>query len=143
MIWDHLLDRLRGKTTADPLPEPDEKLALGALLVRVAKSDDNYHAMEISEIDRILSATFDLNAIEAAKLRATCEKLEHNAPGTPDFALLIRENVDYPHRLEVTQKLWSVIEADGKHVAAEDASLQEIETLMGIKPEDSALGPAT
>ncbi len=141
MIWDHLLDRLRGKSDDAPLPEPDEKLALGALLVRVAKSDDNYHALEISEIDRILSATFGLNPIEAAKLRATCEKLEHNAPGTPDFALLIRENVDYPHRLDVTKKLWSVIEADGKHVPAEDASLHEIEKLMGIKPEDSALGP--
>ncbi|MEC8197243.1 MAG: TerB family tellurite resistance protein [Pseudomonadota bacterium] len=143
MIWDHLLDRLRGKTDADPLPEPDEKLALGALLVRVAKSDDNYHALEISEIDRILATTFDLNPIEAAKLRATCEKLEHNAPGTPDFALLIRENVDYPHRLEVAQKMVDVIEADGKHVPAEDASLLEISKLMGIKPEDTPIGPAT
>jgi len=90
-----------------------------------------------------LATTFDLNPIEAAKLRATCEKLEHNAPGTPDFALLIRENVDYPHRLEVAQKMVDVIEADGKHVPAEDASLLEISKLMGIKPEDTPIGPAS
>ncbi len=71
MIWDHLLDRLRGKTDVDPLPEPDEKLALGALLVRVAKSDDNYHALQIIYIYRIFSTIFDLNSIDSLKLPAT------------------------------------------------------------------------
>ncbi|MBO9479233.1 TerB family tellurite resistance protein [Shimia sp. R11_0] len=142
MIWDHLLARLRGTANTEPLPEPDEKLALGALLVRVAKSDNSYHALEIGEIDRILSETFGLNPIEAAKLRATCEKLESAAPGTPDFALLIRETVDYPHRLEVAHKLFQVIEADGKHLPVEDESLHEIEAMLGIKPEDSPAGPA-
>lgn len=141
MIWDHLLDRLRGTPNTPPLPEPDEKLALGALLVRVARSDQNYHALEIGEIDRILADTFALKPIEAAKLRATCERLEHAAPGTPDFALLIRETIDYPHRLEVAQRLNQVIEADGKHRPEEDASLLEIEKLLGIDPKDSALGP--
>ncbi|GAA6179118.1 MULTISPECIES: TerB family tellurite resistance protein [unclassified Shimia] len=142
MIWDQLLHRLMGTPNTPPLPEPDEKLALGALLVRVAKSDHSYHALEIGEIDRILCETFSLKPIEAAKLRATCEKLENAAPGTPDFALLIRENVDYPHRLEVANKLFKVIEADGKHLPEEDASLHEIEAILGIKPEDSPAGPA-
>ncbi len=140
MIWDQLLHRLMGTPDTPPLPEPDEKLALGALLVRVAKSDNHYDVEEIGMIDRILAASFDLNPIEAAKLRATCEKLESAAPGTPDFALLIRETVDYPHRLEVVQKLVSVIEADGEHAPEEDASLHEIEAVLGIKPEDSPVG---
>ncbi|MGX9350743.1 tellurite resistance TerB family protein [Shimia sp. W99] len=136
-MWDALLTRLRGKPKPTALPEPDEKLALGALLVRVAKSDNHYDADEIGEIDRILAGTFGLNPIQAAKMRATCEKLEAAAPGTPDFALLIRQNVDYPHRLEMVQALWRVIMADGDHVPAEDASLHEIEAMLGIKPEDS------
>nr|WP_106606493.1 TerB family tellurite resistance protein [Shimia abyssi] len=142
-MWDSLLTRLRGKTPASDLPEPDEKLALGALLVRVAKSDNHYDAVEIGEIDRILAATFSLNPVEAAKLRATCEKLESAAPGTPDFALVIRQNVDYPHRLEMAQALWRVIIADGEHAPEEDASLNEIESMLGIKPEDSPANQAT
>ncbi len=142
MIWNHLLDRLRGKTETPPLPEPDEKLALGALLVRVAKSDHHYDAVEIGEIDRILAGTFGLTPIEAAKMRATCEKLETAAPGTPDFAHVIRENVDYPHRLEMAQKLWQVIMADGSHNPEEDASLHEIEAMLGIAPLDSPVRTA-
>jgi uncharacterized tellurite resistance protein B-like protein len=137
-MWDGLLRRLKGKPKApQPLPEPDDKLALGALMVRVAKSDRDYHASEIGEIDRILSASFGLKPIEAAKMRATCEKLEAQAPGTPDFALIIRQHVDYAHRLEVVQSLWQVILADGQDTPEEDATLHEIERIMGIDPADS------
>ena len=75
----------------DELPDPDAELALGALLVRVAKSDRDYQVAEISLIDRILARLFQHNAIEAAKLRATCEKLHAAAPETDTFAKLIRE----------------------------------------------------
>lgn len=135
-MFESLINRLRGKREEAPLPEPDEHLALGALLVRVAKSDNHYDAVEIGEIDRILAASFNLNPIEAAKMRATCEKLEAQAPGTPDFALLIRQTVDYPHRLEMIRALWRVIMADGDHVPEEDETLLEIEKIFGILPED-------
>ena len=135
-MFESLIARLRGKPVAKQLPEPDEHLALGALLVRVAKSDNHYDAVEIGVIDRILAESLGLNPIEAAKMRATCEKLEAQAPGTPDFALLIRQTVDYPHRLEMIQALWRVILADGDHAPEEDAALLEIEKIFGIKPED-------
>jgi hypothetical protein len=35
---------------APPLPEPDERLALGALMVRIAKSDRDYALAEIKRI---------------------------------------------------------------------------------------------
>ena len=97
-MWDDFLARLRGTPKVQELPKPDEKLALGALLVRVAKSDSFYHVSEIVEIDHILAQSFGLNAVEAAKFRATSEKLESHAPDTTDFAALIRETVDYAHK---------------------------------------------
>lgn len=137
-MWDGLIARLKGTPkTQQPLPEPDEQLALGALLVRVAKSDREYHVTEISEIDSILSKSFGINAVEAAKMRATCEKLEAQAPGTPDFGLIIREHVDYAHRLEMVNAMWKVILADGRDTPEEDAALHEIERVMGIDPKDS------
>ncbi|MGH1465014.1 MAG: TerB family tellurite resistance protein [Cognatishimia sp.] len=137
-MWDGLITRLKGRSkTQHPLPEPDEQLALGALLVRVAKSDREYHVTEIGEIDKILSNSFNINAVEAAKMRAICEKLEAQAPGTPDFALLIREHVDYAHRLEMVNAMWTVILADGRDTPEEDAALHEIEGHLGIDPSDS------
>lgn len=136
-MWDDFLARLRGAPKAQELPEPDEKLALGALLVRVAKSDSFYHVNEIVEIDHILAQSFGLNAVEAAKLRATSEKLESHAPDTTDFAALIRETVDYAHRLEITEQLWKVILADGRDLPEEHSALHEIESHLGINPADS------
>ena len=80
-----MFERLFPRRAPEPatLPQPNPQLALGALLVRVAFADEKYRATEIGQIDRILAQTFDLNPIDAAKLRATCEKLERDAPGTP------------------------------------------------------------
>lgn len=136
-MWDDFIARLRGKPKSQPLPEPDEKLALGALLVRVAKSDSFYHVNEIIEIDHILGQSFALSSVEAAKLRATSEKLESHAPDTTEFTALIRDTVDYEHRLVIVQQLWTVILADGRDLPAEHTALHEIESHLGINPADS------
>lgn len=120
-----------------PLPEPTPQLALGALLVRIAMSDHDYRAAELGAIDRILSNTFDLKPIEAAKLRATCEALEHQAPGTPEFTEILRETVSYEERLNLALAMWQVLLADDEHAAIEEATLHQIEAAMGITPADS------
>ena len=121
-----------------PLPEPTPQLALGALLVRIAMADRDYQAAEVGAIDKILSGTFDLKPLEAAKLRATCEALERHAPGTPEFADILRASVPYADRLGLALAMWQVLLADGEHAVLEENTLHQIETAMGITPEDSA-----
>ena len=65
-MFSHLLRSIKGNKPKD-LPEPDAKLALGALLVRVAKSDRNYNVQEIRRIDRIFQQIHGLNPVAAAK----------------------------------------------------------------------------
>lgn len=120
------------------LPEPDARLALAALLVRVAKSDHAYLFEEISRIDRILAARFGLNPVEAARLRATAEKLEHDLPETERFASVLRDSVDYAERLGIAGALWEVMMADGKADAEEEAAIAAIEHALGIEDYDSA-----
>ncbi|SLN63928.1 Tellurite resistance protein TerB [Roseovarius litorisediminis] len=125
-----------------PLPEPDEKLALGALMVRVAQSDHNYRQSEISRIDRLLARLYGLKPIEAAKMRATCEKLEKQAPNTDRFAHLIRETVSFEARIEALEALWEVVLSDG------DSQLEELQVMdtareaMGLSEADSATARA-
>ena len=126
----------RRKPQPEPLPQPNAQLALGALLVRVAFADRNYQASEIGQIDRILAATFGLGPIEAAKLRATSEKLELDAPETPEFARILREEVDYAHRLALGQAMWSVALADGHRDEQEELQLLEIEQALGLTETD-------
>ncbi|AXI54010.1 hypothetical protein SuNHUV7_00950 (plasmid) [Pseudoseohaeicola sp. NH-UV-7] len=134
-----MLNRIfnRPPATPAPLPEPDARLALGALLVRVAMADGVYTAAEIGQIDRILGQSYALKPIEAARLRATCEKLEKHAPGTDEFARLIRQEVPYQDRLQIVAALWDVVLADGERDDAEEQTLHLIETTLGITAQDS------
>lgn len=120
-----------------PLPEPDAKLALGTLLVRVAQADNTYLFEEISQIDRILAEAHGLNPVEAAKMRATCERLAREIKDDNRMAALIRENVDYSHRVETVQALWRVAGADGITDVREEALVHLVEEVLGIGTEDN------
>lgn len=119
-------------SNTEQLPDPDAELALGALLVRVAKSDHEYQVEEISLIDRILARLFQHNAIEAAKIRATCEKLHAAAPETDTFAKLIRETTGLQDRLAALDALWEVVLADGDPKEDELRVLESARKAMGL-----------
>lgn len=136
-MFERLLSRFRLGEPA-PLPQPDADLALGALLVRVAMSDRTYRVEEIRRIDRLLGRLFRLNPVQAAKMRATCEKLERQAPGTGQFAALIRDNVDYAHRLDALQALFEVMLADGRRAEEELTLVHALTDALGMSPEDEA-----
>ena len=133
-----MLSRLfpRSRPEPAPLPQPNAQLALGALLVRVALADRNYRVDEIGQIDRILSATFGIGPIEAAKLRATCERLERGAVGTTEFAAILRQEVDYADRKALGDAMWSVAHADGQRHEREEIQLQAIAMALGLTDED-------
>lgn len=133
-----MFERLFPKRKKAPLPQPDAQLALGALLVRVAFADSVYRPEELAQIDKVLAETFALGPIAAAKLRATCEALERDAPGTPEFADILRAEVDYDDRLRLASNLWRIVLADRQLLPIEESVLHQIEGALGIKPEDSA-----
>jgi uncharacterized tellurite resistance protein B-like protein len=120
-----------------PLPEPDAMLALGTLLVRVAQADKTYLFEEIRQIDRILAAVNGLKPIEAAKMRATCERLAREITDDARMARLIRENIDYRHRVDTVQALWQVAEADGITDAREAELVHLVEEVLGVATEDN------
>lgn len=120
-----------------PLPEPDGKLALGALLVRVALSDRRYELVEIQRIDRILARLFKLGPLEAAKMRATCERLHASFPDTAGFARLIREQFDETERADAMAALWQVVLADGAQQEAELSVLREVEAALDLRAEQA------
>ncbi|MEO0752201.1 MAG: TerB family tellurite resistance protein [Pseudomonadota bacterium] len=119
------------------LPEPDEKLALGALMVRVAMSDRNYELSEISKIDRLFGRLYGLKPIEAAKMRATSEKLEKQAPETDKFAIIIRETVSFEARVDALEALWEVVLADGEVDAQELRVIDASRNALGLSEADS------
>ena len=122
----------------DKLNDEDEKIALAALCVRVAKSDNVYDTSEISSIDRELSQHFSISIDDAEVLRVQAEKLEQEAPDTVRFTRAIKEKIELEKRREIVETLWKITLADGKREAEEDSLMRLISSLLGITDIESA-----
>ncbi len=133
-------DLLRRLTAPDPapLPDPDARLALAALLVRVAQSDGTFDDVEKARIDRILMERHGLSPADAMTLRAQAETLEAEAPDTVRFTRAIKDAVPYEDRISVIEALWSVVLADGTRDEHEDTLLRLVTRLLGVTDMDSA-----
>jgi uncharacterized tellurite resistance protein B-like protein len=133
-------DLLRRLTQpAAPLPELDQRLALAALLVRVARSDGDFGDAEAQRIDRLLAERYRLSPSEAVRLRADAETLESEAPDTVRFTRAIKDAVPYEEREGVIEALWAVALADGVRDQEEDALMRLVANLLGVTDRDSAL----
>lgn len=117
-----------------PLPEADAKHAIGALLVRAAKADQAYLFEEVEQIDKVLAERNGLNIVEAAKMRAACEKLEETMPNTAQLMGVIKDAISAAEKEATVRALWSVILADGVEHEDEDELMHEIERLLGLTP---------
>ncbi len=127
----------------EPAPEPfdatDARLALAALLVRIARADGDYAATEAARIDRILAQRYDVTAAEAADIRHSAEALEAGAPDTVRFTRAIKDAVPYEDREGVLEAMWDVVLADGRRDVGEDTLMRLVANLLGVADRDSAL----
>jgi len=123
----------------ETLPDSDARLALTALLVRLAHADGQYEVAEIERIDAITQTRFGLDLDGAKALRRDAEALEGEAPDTVRFTRAIKDAVPYDERLAVIETLWQVALADGVREAEEDALLRLVSNLLGINDRDSAM----
>jgi len=136
-MFGELLKRLTAPAPA-PLVETDARLALGALLVRVAKSDEHYDTSEAAKIEQLLSKRYGLNSGQAVELRDQCETLEFEAPDTVRFTRAIKDAVTHDDRIGVIEDLWSVVLADGVRDVHENTLLRLVANLLGVNDVESA-----
>lgn len=134
-------DFLKRLTRPDPAPLPatDARLALAALLVRVARSDGAYDEAEAALIERILMGRYGLSPGDVSDLRGDAETLETEAPDTVRFTRAIKDAVPYEDRESVIEAMWGVVLADGVRDHEEDALLRLTANLLGVNDRDSAL----
>ncbi|MEN8893537.1 TerB family tellurite resistance protein [Planktotalea arctica] len=123
----------------DPLDDGDARLALTALLIRIARADGDFAPAERRQIESVITTRYVLDAEGAAKLMGNAAKLEIEAPDTVRFTRAIKDAVPYEDRLGVIESLWSVVLADGVRENEEDALLRLVANLLGVNDKDSAL----
>ena len=120
------------------LAPPDARLALAALLVRVARSDGHYAAAEVAHIERILALRHGLSDTAAAYLRVEAEVVEAEAPDTVRFTRALKAAVPLEDRTALVQALWTVALADGQRDDEENRMLRLVANLLGVTDVESA-----
>ncbi|PZQ47950.1 MAG: hypothetical protein DI556_15750 [Rhodovulum sulfidophilum] len=133
-----LLRRLNAAAGAPPLGPGAARVALAALMVRVARSDERYSDPERARIDALLAAHYGLSPEEAAALRGQAETAEARAQDTVQFTRVIKEDVPYEERVGIVEALWRVATADGID-ADERGVLRLVANLLGVSDQESAL----
>jgi uncharacterized tellurite resistance protein B-like protein len=130
------------KRLNDPAParvsQTDARLALTALMVRVARADNVYSPDERRHILGIITTRYGLDDDARDALLADAERLESEAPDTVRFTRAIKDAVAYEDRIAVIEALWQVVLADGTRAKEEDALLRLVANLLGITDMDSA-----
>jgi uncharacterized tellurite resistance protein B-like protein len=133
-----LIRRLAGPPTREPLAPEDARMALAALMVRLARSDGSYATEEQRRIDALLSEHYRLAPAEAAQVRAEAELAEARAQDTVQFTRLIKQAVPYEERTGIVESLWRVAAAGGIN-ADERGLMRLVADLLGVADQDSGL----
>ncbi|MFK7868546.1 MAG: TerB family tellurite resistance protein [Roseobacter sp.] len=134
-------DFLKRLTQPEPaeLPDEDARLALTALLVRIARADNDYSDHEKDRIDQITAKRYGLGPGATSALRTEAEALEAEAPDTVRFTRAIKDAVPYEERCAVVKSMWAVVLADGARAQEEDALVRMASNFLGVSDRDSAI----
>ena len=133
-MFGDLLNRLlipENETVSDD----DARLALGALLVRIARSDGDYATVEQDQIKSVLSARYGL--ADATALLGECETLEAEAPDTVRFTRAIKDAVAYEDRIGVVEDMWTIVLADGVRDKYENQLMRLVPPMVGVTDQES------
>ncbi len=138
-MFDSLFKRLRAEPAPDPLEANDARLALAALLVRLARTDQDYADSEKSLIEQILTERYAIKMVEARTLRENAEEVEASSDDTVHFTRLIKAAIPYEDRFALVVDLWRLVLADGTRDHSENQFLRLVVKLVGVNDVDSGL----
>ena len=138
-MLERLLRSLTGTDEAGDDPVEAGRIAIAAVLVEAARSDDAYHGHEQAVIDRVLGQRFGLAPAEAAALRARGEEAQAEAVDLVRFTRAIKDAVPHEDRVAVIEAVWRVIYADGELDHNESSLVRRLSGLLYVPDQDAGL----
>ena len=121
------------------LETDDARMAITALMIRVARSDDDFSNDEFNNIINLVSKRFDLNEQAANELMTEAKLLEEQAPDTVRFTKSIKTAIAFENRSALVEDLWAIALTDDYRDANEDALIRTVVGFLGVSDKDSAL----
>ena len=112
--------------------------AIATILVRAAKTDNEYTESEQTLIDNLLSNQLNITLEKARILRIKGEDLEAEINDNVQLTRLIKQDIPYEEREMLIEQLWSVVLDDDYRTPEENKFMRVLTHLFGISDVNSA-----
>jgi uncharacterized tellurite resistance protein B-like protein len=136
---EQILAWFSGEGSAAAEPADSVPLALCALLVEAANSDDHFDPEERKVIAELLERRFKLSPARARALLKAGERAVERSAELFHFTRIINERLLPEQRVELIEMLWEVTYADGVLDQFEDTLLRRIGGLIYIPDRERGL----
>ena len=112
--------------------------AIATILVRAAKTDNEYTVSEQTLIDNLLSNQLNITLEEAQILRIKGEGLEAEINDNVQLTRIIKQDIPYEEREMLIEQLWSIVLDDDYRTPEENKFMRVLTHLFGISDVNSA-----
>ncbi len=112
--------------------------AIAAILVRAAKTDQEYTQSEKNLIDQLLSNQLNITLENARLLRLQGEELETEINDNVQLTRIIKQDIPYEERHHLIEQLWSIVLDDNSRTPEENKLMRVLTHLLGISDVNSA-----
>ena len=112
--------------------------AIATILVRAAKTDNEYTESEQKLIDNLLSSQLNITLENARLLRIKGEELEVEINDNVQLTRIIKQDIPYQDREMLIEQLWSVVLDDDNRTPEENKFMRVLTHLFGISDVNSA-----
>ena len=112
--------------------------AIATILVRAAKTDNEYTESEQTLIDNLLSNQLNITLEKARNLRLKGEDLEAEINDNVQLTRIIKQDIPYEEREMLIEQLWSVVLDDDYRTPEENKFMRVLTNLFGISDVNSA-----
>jgi uncharacterized tellurite resistance protein B-like protein len=130
-----------------PTPESRGRHAVAALMLALARSDDDYSSAEREAVRLILERDLEVPSDEVDGLLAEADEARAASIDLWSFTHSVREEWNREERFGILVMLWRVALADGRLAGREDHLMHRLGDLLGfsqrelIRAKQDAKGP--
>ena len=134
-MWNKLKDIFSPETYEEGITSNS---AIAAILVRAAKTDNEYTESEKKLIDHLLANNLNISQEDARLLRLQGQELEMEINDNVQLTRIIKQNIPYEDRHQLIEQLWSIFLDDNNRTPEENKLMRVLTHLLGISDVNSA-----
>ena len=112
--------------------------AIAAILVRAAKTDNEYTESEKKLIEHLLANKLNISLEDARLLRLQGQELEMEINDNVQLTRIIKQDIPYEKRHQLIEQLWSIVLDDNNRTPEENKLMRVLTHLLGISDVNSA-----